>query len=152
MEDENRSISTEISYSGHEINYWRDKDKALKLPDYIETVQYRGETVDMLNDDYGQCVYTTWRSNQIGFGTYNFSYRTDFASLVDDELDTVFWWDLKGEFPGAVLKKFNNAGTMDIKLTWRSRILKIWLSPMCIKKEDLIMQAEEIMRGIKNGI
>jgi len=92
----------------------------------IETIEYRGYSVPVYIDDYSQSYWCVIDNEEIGLGTYNFRYEDDIRYLVDSKLDTI---DLPDKISGARLSWFFNGinGDRDIQLSYRTRVVKIWL-------------------------
>ena len=96
-----------------------------------DTLDYRGFHIDFYNDDYGQQVYTFWEGKELGFGTYNFNYKEDMMYLIDDKLDIITRFPelQKESIYGAKLEWFTERNKRDIKLTYKSNLIKIYRSP-----------------------
>ncbi len=97
--------------------------------DIVDTLDYRGKHVDFYMDDYGQQFYTVYDGEEISFGSYNTNYKEDMKYIIDRKLDiiTTFPELKKDGIYGAELRWFDNAGWEDIKLTYKGRILLIYL-------------------------
>lgn len=58
-------------------------------PDYVATLAYRGEIVDIFIDDYGQCYYgRMWHNGEqleVGFGAYESHYH----QVAQDWIDSI---------------------------------------------------------------
>lgn len=73
-------------------------------PDYVATIKYRGQTVNLYIDDYGQCFYVRGtvcgRAIECGLGTYGFSPEWDVADLIDSLIkDEERYQQWKAEHP-----------------------------------------------------
>lgn len=92
----------------------------------LDSMTYRGISVDFYEDCLGHQVVTMWKDKVIEFGTYNTVYQDDMKLIIDDYLDTItrFPEDLK--FQGSKLTWFQNGKFRDIKLLYKNRILKIY--------------------------
>ena len=129
------------------------KNEILKIssgtPDsnFVETYAYRGISVDIYNDDYGQQFYCTLFGEEVGFGAFNLNYREDLEYLIDEKLDVITRFPKSPRFRGASLRWFNNGEYRDIKLTYKQRILKIFLvgDPDSINFEKLESESEKIL-------
>lgn len=117
---------------------------------FIETYTYRGISVDIYNDDYGQQFYCTLFGEEVGFGAFNLNYREDLEYLIDEKLDVITRFPKSPRFRGACLRWFNNGEYRDIKLTYKQRILKIFLvgNPEKLNFEQLKIDAEKILAKI----
>ena len=54
--------------------------------DYIETIHYKGMSVPIFNDDYGQCFYCIFDNQVLSFGTFQSEYEDEVKFLVDREI------------------------------------------------------------------
>ena len=103
----------------------------------VDTLDYRGIHVDFYDDDYGQQVYTYFDNKEIGFGAYNMSYKEDIKYLIDKKLDTIYEFDLDSGYLGTCISWFDNNGWEDIKITYRTRTLKVINTEK--RREDIII-------------
>lgn len=55
--------------------------------DYAETLVYRGFSIPLFCDDYGQCFYCIFDNKCISFGTYNTEYEESVKYLVDHAIE-----------------------------------------------------------------
>ena len=94
----------------------------------IDTLDYRGIHVDFYDDDSGQQVYTFWEGQTKGFGAYNTMYKEDMKGLIDKKLDTIYEFDKDSGYLGTCISWYDNNGWDDIKITYRTRIIKIVLT------------------------
>lgn len=126
-------------------NYtWKYADVEDK--DSVTTIEYRGFSVPVYIDEVGQSYYCKFDGEEVSFGSFNTSFIDDIHYLVDEKLDVIYKFP-KGHFFGAKLKWFDNAGFRDIQLTYRQRILKVWLveDSSAINEQNLIQEAEQIL-------
>lgn len=129
------------------------KNEILKISDhsnesnFVETYTYRGISVDIYNDDFGQQFYCTLFGEEVGFGAFNLNYRDDLEYLIDEKLDVITRFPRSPKFHGSCLRWFDNGGHRDIKLTYRQRILKVFLvgDPDSINFEKLESESEKIL-------
>ena len=129
------------------------KTEILKISDhsndsnFVETYTYRGISVDIYNDDFGQQFYCTLFGEEVGFGAFNLNYRDDLEYLIDEKLDVITRFPRSPKFHGSCLRWFDNGGHRDIKLTYRQRILKVFLvgDPDSINFEKLESESEKIL-------
>jgi hypothetical protein len=91
----------------------------------VETVFYRGKTIEIYEDTIGHQILALWEGKWVELGYYNTVYQEDLKLLIDDELDTIYRFPT---FPyGAKLSYFQNGGHRDVKLEFRGRLLKVFL-------------------------
>ena len=93
----------------------------------IDTVEYRGIKVNLYEDGFGRQIVAVWQNNLIEFGRDNTSYRDDLKMIIDDHLDTVSRFEEYPNLYGSKLEYFQNSGFRDLRLSYRGRILKIYL-------------------------
>ena len=105
------------------------ESKKLENDDYVFTVHYRGQDVDVFMDDYGQQYYIRGIQgfDDYGLGSFNPNYEDEITSIVDHKIDTIAinWSD---KYYGIMLSWFNNGGHRDIQLTYKMRVLHIFLT------------------------
>lgn len=100
----------------------------------VDTLTYRGITVDFYEDKLGHQVITMWKDKVIEFGEFNTVYKDDMKLIIDDHLDTITRFSEFPEFYGAKLTYFNNSNYRDIKLTYKNRILRVYTN---VSENDL---------------
>ena len=54
--------------------------------DYIETIHYKGMSIPIFNDDYGQCFYGIMDNKIISFGSFNPNYEDEVKSIIDHQM------------------------------------------------------------------
>ena len=108
----------------------------------VDTLDYRGIHVDFYDDDYGQQVYTYFDNEEIGFGAYNMNYKEDMKYLIDKKLDTIYEFDLDSGYLGTCISWFDNNGWEDIKITYRTRTLKVINTEK--RREDIIITEDSL--------
>jgi hypothetical protein len=92
----------------------------------VDTLDYRGFTLEFYEDLSGRQLVTIWKGLLFEFGRDNMSYRDDAKLLIDDHLDTISRFEDKPEFWGAKLQYFQNGSFSDIRLIFKGRILKVY--------------------------
>ena len=95
----------------------------------LDSMTYRGITVNFYEDCIGHQVVTMWKDKVIEFGVYNTVYQDDMKMIIDDHLDTITRFSDYPEFHGSKLTWFQNGSFSDIKLVYRGRILKVYINP-----------------------
>ena len=65
------------------------KPMKIEHEEYIETIHYRGVSVPVFCDDYGQCFYCIFNGEILSFGGYQTEYEDEVKSLVDYEIEKV---------------------------------------------------------------
>ena len=89
-------------------------------------VDYRGYHIEFFPDNEANQMCAMWENKKVGFGVNYVNYVEDVERMIDSKLDLIYV--IKNLSPNLRLKYFNNGGNRDIKLEYRGRILKIYLS------------------------
>lgn len=93
----------------------------------IDTLNYRGFEVNLYEDIQGKQLVAIWQDQLYELGTNNTVYQDDLKMLIDEYLDTVTRFEEHPELYGSKLEYFQNSSFRDLRLTYRGRILKIYL-------------------------
>lgn len=112
--------------------------------DLVTFVNYRGYNVPIYLDEQAQQFYCYWENQKLDFGAYNMEYASDLEGMIDRKLDVIYTFDKDSGYFGARLEWFDNNGNRDIKLLYRGRILKVFLS---LSSEPLIL-TDAILRDL----
>ena len=59
----------------------------IESEDYVETITYRGVSVPIFCDDYGQCFYCIVNGKVESFGSFQTGYEDDVKVMIDFMLD-----------------------------------------------------------------
>lgn len=113
----------------------------------LDSMTYRGISVDFYEDCLGHQVVTMWKDKVIEFGVYNTVYQDDMKLIIDDHLDTITRFKDQPELYGSKLTWFQNRSFRDIKLVYKGRLLKVYIN---INENDLfsiIQDAETVLRN-----
>lgn len=113
----------------------------------LDSMTYRGISVDFYEDCLGHQVVTMWKDKVIEFGVYNTVYQDDMKLIIDDHLDTITRFKDQPELYGSKLTWFQNGSFRDIKLVYKGRLLKVYTN---INENDLfsiIQDAETVLRN-----
>lgn len=109
----------------------------------VDTLDYRGFTLEFYEDLSGRQLVTIWKGLLFEFGRDNMSYRDDAKLLIDDHLDTISRFEDKPEFWGAKLQYFQNGSFSDIRLIFKGRILKVYCCSSNLRSPDTERAAVE---------
>ena len=115
--------------------------------DPLDSMTYRGISVDFYEDCLGHQVVTMWKDKVIEFGVYNTVYQDDMKLIIDDHLDTITRFKDQPELYGSKLTWFQNGSFRDIKLVYKGRLLKVYIN---INENDLfsiVRDAETVLRN-----
>ena len=113
----------------------------------LDSMTYRGISVDFYEDRLGHQVVTMWKDKVIEFGVYNTVYQDDMKLIIDDHLDTITRFKDQPELYGSKLTWFQNGSFRDIKLVYKGRLLKVYIN---INENDLfsiVQDAETVLRN-----
>ena len=62
------------------------KPMKLEHEEYIETIHYKGVSVPIFCDDYGQCFYCIYDNEVLGFGSFQSEYEDEVKAIIDHDL------------------------------------------------------------------
>ena len=123
-----------------------DEAKRLGLVIRYDTIEYRGQEIQFLSDPMGVQCFAQWRGKLVDLGLNNLYYREDMCKFIDRELDLITDFRNCPNFVGAKLEYFHNGDFRDIRLSYKGRILKIFLVAGDINETFLITESERILR------
>ena len=112
-----------------------------------DTIEYREETINFLSDPMGVECWAQWRGKLWDLGLNNLRYKEDMCQVVDRTLDLITDFRNCPDFAGAKLEYFRNGDFRDIRLTYRGRILKVFLVAGKVNETLLISESERILRS-----
>jgi hypothetical protein len=124
--------------------------KQLGLVVRYDTIEYRGETINFLSEPMGVQCFAQWRGKLVDLGLNNIYYKEDMCKFVDRELDLITDFRNCPDFAGAKLEYFHNGDFRDIRLCYKSRILKVFLVAGPVNETFLISESEKLLR--KSGL
>lgn len=113
----------------------------------LDSMTYRGISVDFYEDCLGHQVVTMWKDKVIEFGVYNTVYQDDMKLIIDDHLDTITRFKDQPELYGSKLTWFQNGSFRDIKLVYKSRLLKVYINTNENDLFSIIQDAETVLRN-----
>lgn len=113
-------------------------------------IEYRGQTIEFILNPDGHQVFAKWREQQIDLGLDNIYYKEDMCRFVDRTLDLITTFPKSPELQGAKLEYFCNGGNRDIRLSYKGRILKVFLVAGSVNETLLISESEKIL--INSGL
>ena len=101
--------------------------KRLGLVIRYDTIEYRDQEINFLSDPSGVQCFAQWNSQIVDLGLNNIFYKEDMCRFIDRKLDLITEFIETPELLGARLEYFNNGNFRDIKLSYKGRVLKIFL-------------------------
>lgn len=120
----------------------------------IDIVRYRGKRVKIYANDDGQSYYFIYKGENYGCGTYNINYIAEVISIVDKDLDKVFYVKpLKEHKPSARVYRKDGCWYMDydsfanICISYEN-LSKSDIFSKILNKEELIDEVQKMMRFI----
>jgi hypothetical protein len=83
----------------------------------------------------------------IDLGLNNIYYKEDICKFIDRKLDLITDFRDSPNFVGAKLEYFHNGDFRDIKLSYKGRILKIFLVTGHVNETWIISESKKILTG-----
>lgn len=112
-----------------------------------DTISYRDQEVNFLSDISGVQCFAQWNNQLIDLGLNNIYYKEDMCRFIDRQLDLITDFRNSPDFVGAKLEWFHNGDYRDIRLSYKGRILKIFLVAGNVDETLLISESEKILRN-----
>ena len=120
------------------------------LPVRYDEIEYRGFTVEFLSDPAGVQCFAQWNNELVDLGLNNIYYKEDICKFIDRRLDLITDFRDSPNFAGAQLSYFNNSEYRDIKLSFKGRIIKIFLVAGPVDETWIISESKKIL--INSGL
>ena len=124
--------------------------KQLGLVIRYDTIEYRNETIDFLSSVDGVQCFAQWRGNLVDLGLSNIYYKEDMCRFIDRQLDLITDFRNCPDFTGAKLEYYHKGDYRDIRLSYKGRILKIFLVADEVNETFLILESKRIL--INSGL
>jgi hypothetical protein len=121
--------------------------KQLGLVVRYDTIRYRDQEINFLSDPSGVQCFAQWRGKLVDLGLNNIYYKEDMCKFVDRTLDLITDFRNQPDFAGAKLEYFQNGSFRDIRLSYRGRILKVFLVAGPVNETLLISESERILQS-----
>lgn len=141
------SLITTLATPSETLSSICDEAKQLGLVIRYDTIEYRGETVNILSDPSGIQCFAQWNNQLIDLGLNNVYYKEDVCKFIDRKLDLITDFRNCPNLVGAKLEYFNNGDYRDIRLSYKSRVLKIFLVAGDVNETWIISESERILRS-----
>ena len=113
-----------------------------------DTIEYRGETINFLSDPSGVRCFAQWSQELFDLGMNNIYYKEDMCRVVDRRLDLITEFRDCPNFIGAKLEYFRNGDFRDIRLSYRGRILKVFLVAGTVNETPVISESKKILNNL----
>lgn len=140
-------LTTGLQTSSEQLSEICDEAKKLGLVIRYDTIEYRREEIDFLSSVDGLQCFAQWRGKLIDLGLNNLYYKEDMCRYVDRTLDLITDFRNCPNFVGAKLEYFHNGDFRDIRLSYKGRILKIFLVAGEVNENWVISESEKILRS-----
>ena len=114
--------------SSEQLSETSNKAEALGLVVRYDTITYRDQEINFLSDPSGVQCFAQWNAELIDLGLNNIYYKEDMCKFIDRRLDLITLFPKLPELQGAKLEWFRNGDSRDIRLSYKCRILKIYLT------------------------
>lgn len=140
-----QSIVSSMTSSEQSYEIYNEAKK-LGLVVRYDTIEYRGENINFLSDPSGVQCFAQWNNQLVDLGLSNIYYKEDMCKFIDRRLDLISTFRDCPDFAGAKLEYFRNGDFRDIKLSYKGRILKIFLVVGTVNETWIISESKRILR------
>jgi hypothetical protein len=110
-----------------------------------DAINYRGQEIQFLSDPAGVQCFAQWDNQLIDLGLNNIYYKEDMCKFIDRQLDLITDFRDCPNFVGAKLEYFHNGDYRDIRLSYKGRLLKIFLVAGPVDEIWLISESKKIL-------
>ena len=110
-----------------------------------DTIKYRDQEVNFLSDPSGVQCFAQWNNQLIDLGLNNIYYKDDICRFIDRQLDLITDFRDCPDFTGAKLEYFHNGDFRDIKLSYKGRILKVFLVAGTVNETWIISESKKLL-------
>jgi hypothetical protein len=93
-----------------------------------DAISYRGNEINFLSDPAGVQCFAQLNGELIDLGLNNIHYKDDVCKFIDRRLDLITDFRNSPDFVGAKLEWFHNGYFRDIRLSYKGRTLKVYLT------------------------
>lgn len=115
-----------------------------------DTITYRDQEIIFLSDPAGVQCFAQWGRELYDLGLNNLYYKEEMCKVIDRRLDLITEFCNCPDFVGARLEYFQNGDYRDIKLSYKGRILKVFLVAGSVNETWIISESEKIL--INSGL
>ena len=115
------------------------------LPVRYDEIEYRGFTIEFLSDPAGVQCFGKCEDWLVDLGLNNLYYKEDMCRFLDRQLDLITEFRDSPNFAGAKLEYFHNGDYRDLKLSYKGRILKIFLVAGPVDETWVISESKKIL-------
>ena len=115
------------------------------LPIRYDTISYRNFEIEFLSDPSGVQCFGKCNDWLVDLGLNNIYYKEDMCRFIDRRLDLITDFRDSPNFTGAKLEYFRNGDYRDIRLSYKGRILKIFLVVGFVDEIWIISESKRIL-------
>ena len=113
--------------NSEQLSETSNKPEDLGLVVRYDTITYRDQEINFLSDPAGVQCFAQWNNELVDLGLDNIYYKEDMCKFIDRRLDLITTFPKLPEFQGAKLEWFRNGDARDICLSYKGRIIKVYL-------------------------
>ncbi len=113
--------------SSEQLSEISNNPEALGLVVRYDTITYRDQEINFLSDPTGVQCFAQWNGELVDLGLNNIYYKEDMCKFIDRRLDLITTFPKLPEFQGAKLEWFHNGYFRDIRLSYKGRVIKVYL-------------------------
>ena len=110
-----------------------------------DTIKYRDYEITFLSDVSGVQCFGKCGDWLVDLGLNNIYYKEDMCRFIDYQLDLITDFRNSPDFAGAKLEYFHNGNYRDIKLSYKGRVLKVFLVAGPVNETWLISESERLL-------
>ena len=110
-----------------------------------DTIYYRDQEINFLSDPAGVQCFAQWNGQLIDLGLNNIYYKEDMCKFIDRQLDLITDFRDSHNFVGARLEYFHNGDYRDIRLSYKGRLIKVFLVAGPVDETLLISESKKIL-------
>ena len=115
------------------------------LPVRYDAITYRDHEIEFLSDPAGVQCFGKCKDWLVDLGLNNIYYKEDMCRFIDRQLDLITDFRNCPNFVGAKLEYFHNGDYRDIKLSYKGRIIKIFLVAGPVDETCIISESKKIL-------
>ena len=110
-----------------------------------DTITYRDHEINFLSDPAGVQCFGKCGDWLVDLGLNNIYYKEDMCRFIDRQLDLITDFRDSPDFAGAKLEYFHNGDYRDIRLSYKGRILKVFLVAGPVNEIWIISESKKIL-------
>ena len=139
------NLTVSLKTNSEQLSETSNNPEALGLVIRYDTITYRGQEVNFLSDVSGVQCFAQWQGELVDLGMNNIYYKEDMCKFIDRRLDFITDFRDCPDLAGAKLEYFHNGDYRDIRLSYKGRILKIFLVAGKVNETSVISESRKIL-------